>query len=435
MKMQSIWMEGIRLPRFPKLDSDKTTEVLIVGGGLAGILCAYELSKRGVSYLLCEGATIGSGTTGSTTGVLSAQHDTFYSDMIEEQGEENAKLYLEANLAALEKYRILSQIYNFDFEEKASFIYSETDPSFLEYEAKSVNMLGFPATFETKISLPLPLASAVSFPNQAQMHPLKLLSEISKDLYIYERSLIERIKDNIAYCGDYKIKANKIIVTSHFPIINTHGLYSAKLYQKRSYVIALENAQDINGTFVENKPNGLYFRNYKNYLIIGGGDHRTGKKGEAFNAPRAFAKKYYPNATERYSWATQDCMSLDGIPYIGVYSAGLPNVFVATGFNEWGMTTSMVASEILCDMVLGVENKYAKVFSPSRNPLKAQLFSNLGTTILNFITPTTKRCPHLGCALKWNALEHSWDCPCHGSRFNENGKLLNNPATGSIRKK
>ena len=128
-------------------------------------------------------------------------------------------------------------------------------------------------------------------------------------------------------------------------------------------------------------------------------------------------------------------MTLDGVPYIGQYSAMTPDLFVASGFNKWGMTSSLVAARILTDMVLGRENEFAAVFSPQRSILKPQLVINTIETGLHLLTPTPKRCPHLGCALQWNKAERSWDCPCHGSRFTEEGKLINNPATGDLKKK
>lgn len=434
-QLPSVWTDGITLPVFPKLKESTSTDVLIIGGGIAGILCAYSLQQMGIDYLPCEAATIGSGTTAGTTAVLSAQHSTLYTDLIKSLGEEKAKQYLMANKKALEQYRTLSTNFSFDFEERPSCIYSTDNRSLMEKEVQALRQLGVDAQFQTQIPLPIKIAGAVLFPGQAQMHPLKLLRELSKGLSIFEHTPIDRIDKTTAFSGKIQIKAKKIIVTSHFPIMNTHGFYFAKLYQKRSYVIALENAPDIQGTFVDNKQNGLYFRNYQNLLLIGGGDHRTGKHGGNFEEPRRFAGLHYPGATEKYAWATQDCMSLDGVPYIGAYSPSLPDVLVASGFNEWGMTSSMVAAEILCDMVTGKRSEYAAVFSPSRSVLKPQLFYNLGTTVMDFITPTTKRCPHLGCALKWNALEHSWDCPCHGSRFSESGELLNNPATGGLHEK
>ena len=122
-------------------------------------------------------------------------------------------------------------------------------------------------------------------------------------------------------------------------------------------------------------------------------------------------------------------MTLDGIPYIGQYSKRTPDFYVATGFNKWGMTSSMVAAKLLTDMILGKKNDYVSVFSPSRSIIRPQLASNAGHAIINLLTPTAPRCPHVGCALKYNKQEHSWDCSCHGSRFDEDGKLLDNPAT------
>jgi hypothetical protein len=145
-----------------------------------------------------------------------------------------------------------------------------------------------------------------------------------------------------------------------------------------------------------------------------------------------YARIHYPQAKICCRWATQDCITLDGMPYIGQYGKGTPDVFVATGFNKWGMTSSMVSAMILTDLLQGRENPYAQVFSPSRTILRPQLLCNAAESAVNLLTPTAPRCPHLGCALKWNRQERSWDCPCHGSRFAEDGKLLDNPATGDL---
>ena len=206
------------------------------------------------------------------------------------------------------------------------------------------------------------------------------------------------------------------------------------MYQHRSYVIALENAPNVHGMYVDEAQNGMSFRNFENLLLIGGGDHRTGKQGGNWQELRTFARQHYPNASEKYCWATQDCMTLDGVPYIGAYSAGTPDLYVATGFNKWGMTSSMVSAMILCDLVQEKQNPYAEAFSPSRTILRPQLAVNAWEAVVNLLTPSAKRCPHLGCALKWNPYEHTWDCPCHGSRFTKNGRLIDNPATGDLTK-
>lgn len=187
--------------------------------------------------------------------------------------------------------------------------------------------------------------------------------------------------------------------------------------------------------YVDEAEKGLSFRNYGELLLLGGGDHRTGKGGGNWDELRRFAAKQYPSAQEQYAWATQDCMTLDSVPYIGHYSKHTPNLYVATGFNKWGMTSSMVSAMILTDLVLDKQNEFAPVFSPHRSMLKTQLLINGAEAVANLLSPNQKRCPHMGCALKWNSPEHTWDCPCHGSRFEQDGTLIDNPATGSLKHK
>lgn len=240
-------------------------------------------------------------------------------------------------------------------------------------------------------------------------------------------------------CG--KIHARRVVIATHFPVINSHGFYYLKMYQHRSYVLALSGAPRIDGMYADEKSGGLSFRDAGGYLLIGGCGKRTGKKCGGWSELGEFAKKHYPNASVAFRWATQDCMTLDGIPYIGRYSSGrgADGLYVATGFNKWGMSGSMVAAMLLSDIILGKENRFESVFSPfgadgaSRTPLRPQLLSNSGHALAGWLTPTVPRCPHLGCALRWNAAEHSWDCPCHGSRFGENGELLDDPATGGLK--
>ena len=423
----SLWQDTCKPIHFPKIEKDINTDVLIVGGGMAGILCAHFLEQTNTNYILCEAKTIASGTTARTTAVLSAQHDVLYGELIKKHGEEYAKLYLEANLKAINDFKKLANEIPCDFEICPSYQYSANNDKQLSNELTSLSRLGFKAKLSKKITLPLKSKTCIGFPMQAQFHPLKFVYGIAKNLKIYENSKIDKIEGTTAFCGNNKIFAKRIIICTHFPIMNTHGLYFTKLYQKKSYVLALENAGKYHGTFVD-KDKGYYFRNYKNLLLVGGGDHRTGHIKDGFKTVRDFARENFPKATEKYAWSTQDCMSLDNVAYIGKYSKNTPNIFVATGFNEWGMTTSMISAQILCDMLCGKPNKYEEVFNPSRNMVKPQLFANLGETIINFASPCPKRCPHLGCALKWNQYEHTWDCACHGSRFSEDGKIINNPS-------
>ena len=299
-------------------------------------------------------------------------------------------------------------------------------------ELHALRMLGFHAEYEDQLPLPLSIAGAVKFKHQAQFNPLKFLSEIAKGLNIYEHTKVRELAPNLAVTEHGKITAKNIIVTTHFPFLNKHGSYFLKMYQHRSYVIAYKNAPNVDGMYVDESLKGLSFRNYKNMLLLGGGDHRTGKHGGNWQELSTFAGMHYPNAKEVYRWATQDCMTLDEVPYIGQYSKNTPFLYVATGFNKWGMSGSMAAAMILRDQVLGRENHYGDLFDPARSMLHPQLAVNLWESAGNLLTLRQPRCPHLGCALRWNSQEHSWDCPCHGSRFSERGKVLDNPANGNM---
>ncbi len=428
--MESIWQKGVQLPTFPKLNGDISTDVLIIGGGIAGILTAYFLKQNGVDCILVEKRKICQGTTGHTTAKITYQHGLIYHKILKSGGVETAQKYLQANRLAFAQFENLCRNIDCDYERKDNYVYSIGDRRVLEQEMDALAKIGCPARFCEKLPLPFQTAGAVMFPDQAQFHPLKFLSVIAKDLPIYENTFVQEMRGNTAVTDCGNITAKKVIVATHFPFINKHGSYFLKLYQHRSYVLALENAQDVDGMFVDESRTGLSFRNYGKYLLLGGGGHRTGKKGGNWTELRHFAEQYYPTAKEYCSWAAQDCMSLDDVPYIGHYSSRTSQLFTATGFNKWGMTGAMLSAMLLSDLAQGKKNEYADIFSPSRSILKPQLFINGLESIVNLLSFTGKRCPHLGCALHWNSAEHSWDCACHGSRFAEDGRVLDNPANG-----
>ena len=432
--MKSVWQEAASLPSFPKLERDIRTDVLIIGGGIAGILTAYRLKERGIDCVIAEKGRICSGVTGNTTAKITSQHGAIYAKLLKNIGAENARKYLLANENALKQYEKMSRKIDCDFENKDNFVYSLNDKKKLTDEILALDRIGFTADFVENIPLPIKTVGAVRFPKQAQFNVLKFLSAVTKDLKIFENTFVKEMVGTNAVTDRGKIFAKKVVAATHFPFINKHGLYSLKLYQHRSYVIALENAGDVSGMYVDENKKGMSFRNYGDLILLGGGGHRTGKKGGSWNELRAFAKTYYPEAKEKYFWSAQDCMSLDCVPYIGQYSKNTPDFYVATGFNKWGMTSSMAAAEILADLITDRKNDFADVFSPSRSMLKLQLPVNGFESVIGLLTPSKKRCPHLGCALKWNEAEHSWDCPCHGSRFSEDGKVLDNPANGNLRK-
>ena len=431
--MKSLWKADRNIPNFNVLQGDISTDVLIIGGGIAGILCAHFLSDRGVDCVVAEAEKICLGVTSGTTAKITSQHGLIYDSLIRRFGSEYARKYFCANDRALGIYRRLCGSIDCDFEEKDAYVYSLDDISALKRELKAYEKIGVSVEFTNDLPIPVSCVGAIKLRLQAQFSPLEFLSSICSKLKIFENTRVLALDGTTALCNRGKIKANRIIVATHFPIFNNHGSYFLKMYQHRSYVIALENAANVNGMYVDENLCGMSFRNYGNLLLLGGGSHRTGKQGGGFNELESFAKRYYPNASVKYRWATQDCMTLDSMPYIGRYSKNTESLFVATGFNKWGMTSSMVAAEILCDMLTGKTNEFADIFSPSRTILRPQLVCNAFESTAGLLTPSTKRCTHLGCALKWNRYEHTWDCPCHGSRYSENGFVINTPAIKDLK--
>ena len=421
------------MPTFEPLQGDTKTDVLIIGGGLAGLLCAYELQQAGKDYLLIEADRICGGVTANTTAKITAQHGLIYDKLRRRFGGDNARLYWQANQDALQRYRTLCEKIDCEFTAADSGVYALYDPKPVQTEMNALQRLNIPARYAEALPLPLTVAGAVIFEDQARFHPLKFAATVAKDLSIVEHTRA------IAYEGDGtvltdhgRITASSVVVATHFPIFNKHGGYPLKLYQHRSYVLAIDRAPAVDGMYVDENGEGLSFREAQGLLLLGGGAHRTGKHGGNWAQLAAFARKHYPESREVYRFATQDCVTLDGMPYIGRYSPRTPNLYVATGFNKWGMTSSMVAARLLCDLLADRSSPYAALFSPARSVWHPQLAINVAESVKNVLTPTAPRCPHLGCALKWNSREHSWDCPCHGSRFAEDGRLLDGPATDDL---
>lgn len=383
-------------------------------------------------YILVEKDRICGGTTGNTTAKITFQHGLCYHKMLQSSGLERADMYLQANRMAFGKYAALCREIDCGYEIKNNYVYATDDRQKLEDEISALSKIGYNAVFAKDLPLPINTVGAVCFEDQAQFHPLRFLYAIAKGLNIYEHTFVREMEGTTAVTDRARISAGKVIVTTHFPMINKHGSYFLKLYQHRSYVTALENAQNVDGMYVDESRTGFSFRNYGDLLLLGGGGHRTGKSGGNWDELRRFAREQYPRATERYFWAAQDCMSLDHIPYIGRYSKNTADLYTASGFNKWGMTGAMLSAVLLSDRICGRYNGFEEAFDPSRSIIRPQLFVNGFESIKNLLTPTKKRCPHLGCALKWNPAEHSWDCACHGSRFDESGKVLDNPANGDL---
>ena len=426
---KSIWSETAQKLRFSALENDKAVDVLVIGGGISGLLCLYQLKKAGVEAILVEAKEICSGITKNTTAKLTVQHGLIYDRITRKYGKEFASMYFMAQSSALEEYKKICADVDCDFEKKTAYVYSIDDCRKIQKEYEALQNIGCSAIFTSNSSLPFSIAGAVGIENQAQFHPLKFLYAIAREFPIFEETKVIELRDNVAFTNKGKIKFQKAIVATHFPFMNKYGGYFLKMYQHRSYVLALDGAPNVEGMYIDEDMKGLSFRNHNGFLLLGGGSHKTGKQGGAWQELKDLAKLYYPRSKTVAQWATQDCMTLDGIPYIGRYSSRLSDIYVITGFNKWGMTSSMAGAMILSDLVRDKNNDFVNVFLPQRSIFHSQLAVNAIESALNLITPTAPRCSHLGCALKYNKQEHTWDCPCHGSRFTDKGEVIDNPAT------
>lgn len=448
--MQSIWSKTTQVSQRKELKEDIQVKNVVIGAGMAGILIAYFLQKKGLEVIVLEADHIAGGQTKNTTAKITGQHGLLYHDMIKKAGFRRAKGYAEANEAAIQTYEeiIREEGILCQFERLPSFLYSlkEEGKDQLRNEAEAAKKLGINVCFMEKDEiqeLPFEVSGAVCFSNQAQFHPLEFIKALSEGLTIYENTNVLSVHGHVITTDKGNITAENIIFATHYPFLNVPGFYFIRQHQERSYVLALEGKEvpdKLSGMYYSIDKGGLSLRSAEGKLLLGGGSHRTGKKvchyeKMGYSYLREQAQKYYPNAKETASWAAQDCMPHDRIPFIGKYSIFRPYWYVATGFQKWGMTSSMIAAMIISDQISGKKNPYAAVFTPQRLLFRAGI-KNLCIDIGESVAGLTKglfgkkeeRCTHMGCHLTWNEEEKSFDCPCHGSRFDEEGKVIDNPA-------
>lgn len=361
---ESIWSQSCAIKERPPLPGGRETEVAVVGAGLAGLLTAYLLQEAGKQVLVLEAGRIAGGQTQNTTAKITSQHGLIYHSLTEAAGAEKARQYARANEEAINGYRRLIEREGIDcgFEEKCAYVYG-LDAVQLREEAECAAALGLPADFVETVPIPVEAAGAVRFAKQAQFHPLKFIRSIAERLTVYEQTPVKKAAGNLLVTGRGEVRAQQIVFACHFPFINFPGMYFARMHQERSYVLALENAARVDGMYIGAGENSYSFRNAGELLLFGGENHRTGenREGGRYEALRRKAQELFPGSLEVAHWSAQDCIPADGVPYIGRYSAGTPDWYVATGFQKWGMTSSMAAAMLLRDRLCGRDNPCAGV--------------------------------------------------------------------------
>jgi len=477
--MKSIWdNKSLSDPKILKKDLHDI-DTAVIGAGMCGVITAAFLAAKGQKVVVLEANRTGSGQTGNTTAKITAQHGLFYSKMIKTHGHDATASYVAANQKAVQQYIDLASSLSIpcDMQILPAALYTDSQDAKLEEEYRAALSLGIDCVLQKGCSLPFRTSSCLLFRNQAQFNPMPFLYRLAENLTIYENSRVISVKEHSVITEHGTVSAANIVFATHYPFINIPGFYFLRMHQERSYVIALENAGALNAMYYGIDEDGLSFRNYNSLLLVGGFGHRTGKSDIAnpYRHLQKRATRLWPDSKVVAQWSAQDCVPIDNIPYIGRYSALRPYWYVATGFKKWGMSTSMVAAQIISDLILHGASEHADIFAPDRK-LSPDSYKNLGKEIgqasislsKTFLTyplsgidtispgeakiihykgrkigvykapdgtvhPVSVKCPHLGCSLSWNPHDLSWDCPCHGSRFDYHGNLLDNPAQTSVR--
>ena len=496
--MSSLWLDSTNANNnLSSINKNTICDVCIIGAGITGLSCGYYLSKKGLNVTILDKFDIGTRASGNTTAKITYQHNLIYDYLINSKSEKFALAYLDSNKKAISNIKsiINEEQIDCDFEIESNYVYTTKQEELpkIHKEIEALHTLGEEVEFVTQSELPFKIAGALKNKNQAQFHPRKYMLGLANCILrnggnIYTNTTVRDIKrENSNYlinANDYVVQSKCVIIATHFPFINFPGFYFSKMYQSTSYIIAVDTHSKLFDGMYINPTEPIYsFRtanyNGKKILLIAGADHKTGYApdlNKSYNLLENEAKKYYPNSEILFRWNTRDCISLDKIPYIGDFSNLMPNMYIATGFNKWGMTSANIAANILTDKILGKENKYAFVFDSNRlepiknrgeikniaNQVLKSLISNRikvpeadleeikkdnggiikidGTNVgiykdtsgnIFAINPT---CTHLGCLLTWNNLDKTWDCPCHGSRFNFKGENIYEPASKNLEK-
>jgi glycine/D-amino acid oxidase-like deaminating enzyme/nitrite reductase/ring-hydroxylating ferredoxin subunit len=486
MPPPSLWLDTVPRPTFPKLDNNLSVDVAVIGGGIAGLMTAYFLSQQGKSVALIEARTMLSGTTGHTTAHLSIAHDLIYHYLIKTFDQALAHGYAKANQTAihtLEKI-IQTEKIDADFAWVDEYLYTPNgqDETPLQEEFAATQQLGLSTQLVAKTPLPFSTGKAIRYPHQARFHPVKFLSAIAQKLvdsghYIFEHTrALDVVKTEplkvITKQGE--ITANDVVIATMYPFLD-RGFYFARQITYTSYVIAATLNYDFPDAMFDSTETHSHYLRRQPYpdgfvVIIGGEGHQTGTIEDTqqnYAALENYARSNLDIKSILYRWSTHDAYPHDGLPYIGKFLPNDKHLWVATGFQGWGMTNATVAGQLLTDLILERTNPWRDVFNPARFKITAELIkenANIGKMFAksklafkpplntgslkpdeskimdqngekvavykdekNHVHAVSAVCQHMGCNVGFNTAEKTWDCPCHGSRFTVDGKVLYGP--------
>jgi glycine/D-amino acid oxidase-like deaminating enzyme/nitrite reductase/ring-hydroxylating ferredoxin subunit len=496
---ESVWIDtGPPQPRLPRLDGSTRADVVVIGGGIVGLTTALLLQEAGWKVVLIEADCLARGVSGYTTAKVSSQHGLIYAKLASKHGPDAARTYGQANEAALAwiARRVERDGIDCDFRRQPSYAYvsSDSQRQQVEDEARAAIAAGLPASLTESIPLPYPVAAAVRFDDQAEFHPRKYLLALADRLTaagveLYERShAVEVDADRDAVTvktpGGH-VRAGFAVVATHYPFLD-RSLSFARVHPQRSYAIACRIAgapppgMHISGDSPTRSIRAIPLAD-EELLLVGGEGHKTGTGGDTeqrYRALEQFAHEHWNVESVLYRWSTQDNSTLDSLPYIGRLTPRSNRVLMATGFAKWGMTGGTAAAHVLADLLAGRESAAADLFDPWRKTARQSVVKLLeenaqvgarfvgdrltkpGGRDIDTLQPgegdvvrhdgekvaayrdgdgtlvaVSPRCTHLGCQVNWNRAERSWDCPCHGSRFAPDGRVLQGPAVHALERK
>ena len=492
---RSIWLETSPETAYEALDGGMRVDTVVVGGGIVGVTTASKLADAGQTVAVVERDRILTGVTGHTTAKLTSQHGLVYDYLVEKFDAERARQYAEANESAIDEVEATAEERGIDcdFERVPAYTYVESHDRRQEVrdEVEAARRLGLPASYTESTELPYDVAAAVKFEEQAHFHPRNYLLELARDLtesgsYVFEdtRALdVEPGSPCRVPTDRGELVADDVVVATNFPFFD-EGLYFARLEPKRSYVLAARLAEE--------PPEGIYYRQSTPYfsvrphpagdeslVLFGGQNHKTGHEESGVDRYRKVereARNRFDVDTVEYRWSTQDYKSVDRAPFVGKLAPHTKNVYVATGFGGWGLTNGTAAGMLLSDTILGRENPWTGIYKPTRFNASAstrELVKHNTGAMRHFFEDRLKGrpsgirvdvdrgdakvvdsddgpigvyrdddgelhtvsvvCPHMGCHVEWNDGEASWDCPCHGSRFDYDGRVVHTPAVDDLR--
>jgi glycine/D-amino acid oxidase-like deaminating enzyme/nitrite reductase/ring-hydroxylating ferredoxin subunit len=489
---QSLWLATAAPTDYGPLEGDVETDVAVLGGGITGLTTALLLKRDGARVVVLEGRRIGSGVTGCTTAKVTALQQTVYRQLRRRHGSDGAATYAEASLAGVELVAALTAEEGIacDLERRPAFTYAaeEGQRSTVESEHDAASAAGLPVKLVEDVDLPYATHGAVRLDDQIQLHPVRYVQGLARAVHgdgsdVFEDSAAVEVDsgDPCRIRTDRgTVRAQQVVVATHYPLLD-RGFFFARLEPTRSYCIAARiPGPPPQGMSISAGETTRSVRSHGEALVVGGEGHVTGArkaKPERYRQLEEFARKHWSATEITHRWSAQDPVSWDLLPVIGRYHPGSSRLFVASGFHKWGLSSATFGASIITDLIAGRDNRWAKRFNPSRIgarglPKLVEMNARVAADFLgDRVTPALRgraaevpagdarvirdgfgktgvfrdddgtlhalslRCTHLGCLLRFNGAERSWDCPCHGSRFDVDGAVLEGPATRPLERK